>query len=61
MKNSLRALALTVFTLGVAQAQTAPTSPLGSDLSVRANFSWASKNVARGKERSRDEGLFQSQ
>jgi hypothetical protein len=61
MKNSLRALALTVFTLGVAQAQTAPTSPLGSDLSVRANFTWASKNVARGKERSSDEGLFQSQ
>ena len=61
MKNSLRALALTVFTLGVAQAQTSPSSPLGSDLSVRANFSWASKNVARGKERSSDEGLFQSQ
>lgn len=61
MKNSLRALALTVFTLGVAQAQNTPSSPLGSDLSVRANFSWASKNVARGKERSSDEGLFQSQ
>jgi len=61
MKNSLRALALTVFSLGVAQAQTAPSSPLGSDLSVRANFSWASKNVARGKERSSDEGHFQSQ
>ena len=61
MKNSLRALALTVFTLGVAQAQTAPSSPLGSDLSVRANFSWASKNVARGKERSSEDGLFQSQ
>ncbi len=61
MKNSLRALALTVFTLGVAQAQTAPSSPLGSDLSVRANFTWASKNVSRGKERSSDEGHFQSQ
>ena len=61
MKNSLRALALTVFTLSIAQAQTAPSSPLGSDLSVRANLSWASKNIARGKERSSDEGLFQSQ
>jgi hypothetical protein len=61
MKHSLRALALTVFTLGVAQAQTAPSSPLGSDLSVRTSFSWASKNVARGRERSSDEGLFQSQ
>lgn len=61
MKNSLRALALTVFTMGVAQAQNTPSSPLGSDLSVRANFSWASKNVARGKERSSEEGLFQSQ
>ncbi len=61
MKNSLRALALTVFTMGVAQAQNTPSSPLGSDLSVRANFSWASKNVARGKERSSEEGLFQCQ
>jgi hypothetical protein len=61
MKNSLRALALTVFSLGVAQAQTTPSSPLGSDLSVRANFTWASKNVSRGKERSSDEGHFQSQ
>ncbi len=61
MKNSLRALALTAFTMGVAQAQNPPSSPLGSDLSVRANFSWASKNVARGKERSSEEGLFQSQ
>ena len=61
MKNSLRALALTVFTLGVAQAQTTPSSPLGSDLSVRANFSWALKNVARGKERSSEDGLSQSQ
>lgn len=61
MKNSLRALALTVFSLGVVQAETPANSPLGSDLSVRANFSWASKNVARGKERSSDEGHFQSQ
>ena len=61
MKNTLRTLALTVFSLGVAQAQTASNSPLGSDLSVRAHFTWASKNVARGKERSSDDGLFQSQ
>jgi len=61
MKNSLRALALTVFSLGVAQADTTSNSPLGSDLSVRANFSWASKNIARGKERSSEEGHFQSQ
>ena len=61
MKNSLRALALIVFSLGVAQAQTTPSSPLGSDLSVRTNFSWASMNVARGKERSSNDGLFQSQ
>jgi hypothetical protein len=61
MKNTLHALALTVFSLGVAQAQTTTTSPLGSDLSVRANFSWASKNVARGKERSSDDGQFQTQ
>lgn len=61
MKNTLRALALTVFSLGVAQAQTTSNSPWGSDLSVRANFTWASKDVARGKERSSDEGNFQSQ
>lgn len=61
MKSTLRALALTVFSWGVAQAQTAPHSPLGSDLSVRTNFTWASKNIARGKERSSQDGLFQSQ
>lgn len=61
MKTSLRTLALTVFSLGVVQAETTANSPLGSDLSVRANFSWASMNVARGKERSSDEGHFQSQ
>ena len=61
MKTSLRALALTVFSLSVVQAETTSNSPLGSDLSVRANFSWASKNVARGKERSSEEGHFQSQ
>jgi hypothetical protein len=61
MKNSLRALALTVFSLGAVQAQTTSNNSLASDLSVRANFSWASMNVARGKERSSDEGLFQSQ
>jgi len=61
MKNSLRALALTVFSLGVAQAQTSSNNLWGSDLSVRTNFTWASKDVARGKERSSDEGHFQSQ
>jgi hypothetical protein len=61
MKNTLHALALTVFSLGVAQAQTTSNNLWGSDLSVRANFTWASKNVARGKERTSDEGHFQSQ
>lgn len=65
MKHSLNALALAVFSMGIAQAQTAPSSapaPVAiADLSARASFSWSSKNVARGKERSSDDGLLQSQ
>jgi hypothetical protein len=64
MKHSLHALALAVFSMGIAQAQTAAPAPAPvavADLSARASFSWSSKNVARGKERSSDEGLLQSQ
>ncbi len=65
MKHSLHALALAVFSMGVAQAQSAaPAAPAPiavADLAARASFSWSSKNVARGKERSSEEGLLQSQ
>ncbi len=65
MKHSLHALALAVFSMGIAQAQSAaPAAPAPvavADLSARASFSWSSKNVARGKERSSEEGLLQSQ
>jgi hypothetical protein len=65
MKHSLHALALAVFSIGVAQAQSAaPAAPapiMVADLSARASFSWSSKNVARGKERSSSDGLLQSQ
>jgi len=65
MKYSLQALALAVFSMGIAQAQSAvpaaPTPVVIPDLAARANFSWSSKNVARGKERSSDDGLLQSQ
>ena len=67
MKHSLHALALAVFSMGIAQAQSAapaaaaPAPVAVADLSARASFSWSSKNVARGKERSSEEGLLQSQ
>ena len=65
MKHSLHALALAVFSMGIAQAQSAaPAAPAPiavADLSARASFSWSSKNVARGKERSSEEGLLQAQ
>ncbi|MEY4034060.1 MAG: hypothetical protein RL492_1254 [Verrucomicrobiota bacterium] len=62
MKNTLTALALAVFTAGIAHAQTAP-APVAvptSDISVSGRFSWDAKNVFRGKERSNSDGLIQS-
>ncbi len=64
MKNTLTALALAVFTAGIAHAQTAP-APVAvavptSDISVSGRFSWEAKNVFRGKERSSTDGLIQS-
>jgi len=64
MKNTLTALALAVFTAGLAHAQTAP-APVAvatptSDISVSGRFSWEAKNVFRGKERSSTDGLIQS-
>lgn len=65
MKHSFHALALAVFSMGIAQAQSAaPAAPAPvaiPDLAARASFSWSSKNVARGKVRSSDDGLLQSQ
>lgn len=62
MKNTLTALALAVFTAGIAHAQTAPTPVVvpSSDISVSGRFSWEAKNVFRGKERSSTDGLIQS-
>jgi hypothetical protein len=62
MKNTLTALALAVFTAGIAHAQTAPTAIAvpSSDISVSGRFSWEAKNVFRGKERSSTDGLIQS-
>jgi len=62
MKNTLTALALAVFTAGIAHAQTAPTPVVvpTSDISVSGRFSWEAKNVFRGKERSSTDGLIQS-
>ncbi len=64
MKNTLTALALAVFTAGLAHAQTAPASGAvavpTSDISVSGRFSWEAKNVFRGKERSSTDGLIQS-
>jgi hypothetical protein len=63
MKNTLTALALAVFTAGIAHAQTAPTPVVAaptSDISVSGRFSWEAKNVFRGKERSSTAGLIQS-
>lgn len=63
MKNTLTALALAVFTAGLAHAQTAPTPVVAvptSDISVSGRFSWEAKNVFRGKERSSTDGLIQS-
>ena len=64
MKNTITALALAVFTAGIAHAQTAP-APVAvavpsSDISVSGRFSWEAKNVVRGKERSSTDGLIQS-
>lgn len=65
MKNTLTALALAVFTAGIAQAQTAATTtdtkkvPV-ADLSVSGKFVWTGKNVYLGKERSANDGLIQS-
>ena len=64
MKNTITALALAVFTAGIAHAQTAP-APVAvavpsSDISVSGRFSWEAKNVFRGKERSSTDGLIQS-
>jgi len=62
MKNTLTALALAVFTAGIAHAQAAPTTVVvpSSDISVSGRFSWDAKNVFRGKERSSTDGLIQS-
>ena len=63
MKNTLTALALAVFTAGLAHAQTAPAPVVAtptSDISVSGRFSWEAKNVFRGKERSSTDGLIQS-
>ncbi len=64
MKNTLTALALAVFTSGIAHAQTAPYPVVvavpSSDISVSGRFSWEAKNVFRGKERSSADGLIQS-
>jgi hypothetical protein len=64
MKNTITALALAVFTAGIAHAQTAP-APVAvavpsSDISVSGRFSGEAKNVFRGKERSSADGLIQS-
>ncbi len=66
MKNTLTALALAVFTAGIAQAQTAAgasasiTKTPVADLSVSGKFAWAGKNVYLGKQRSDEAGLIQS-
>lgn len=62
MKNTLTALALAVFTAGIAHAQTSATTTVvpSSDISVSGHFSWEAKNVFRGKERSSTDGLIQS-
>lgn len=63
MKNTLTALALAVFTAGLAQAQSSPTGTTmtaASDLSVSGLFVWSGKNVYLGKERSSNDGLLQT-
>ncbi len=61
-KSAITALALAV--CGGASGQEAvkqiDSAQLAKDLSVRADISWQSKNVFRGKERSDVDGLFQT-
>jgi hypothetical protein len=61
MKHTLSALALASLTAGAfAQSAPAPVAATASDLAVRGGISWSGKNVFRGKQRSGDEGLIQS-
>lgn len=61
MKHTLSALALASLTAGAfAQSAPAPVAATASDLAVRGGISWSGKNVFRGKERSADLGLIQS-
>jgi hypothetical protein len=61
MKHSLSVLALASLTAGAfAQSAPAPVAATASDLAVRGGISWSGKNVFRGKERSSDLGLIQS-
>ena len=61
MKHTLSALALASLSAGAfAQSAPAPVAATASDLAVRGGISWSGKNVFRGKERSSDIGLIQS-
>ena len=61
MKHTLSALALASLAAGAfAQSAPAPVAATASDLAVRGGLSWSGKNVFRGKQRSGDEGLIQS-
>ncbi len=61
MKHAFTALALASLTAGAfAQSAPAPVAATASDLAVRGGISWSGKNVFRGKQRSGDEGLIQS-
>jgi hypothetical protein len=61
MKHTLTVLALASLTAGAfAQSAPAPVAATASDLAVRGGISWSGKNVFRGKERSSDTGLIQS-
>lgn len=61
MKHTLSALALASLTAGAfAQSAPAPVAATASDLAVRGGISWSGKNVFRGKERSANDGLIQS-
>ena len=61
-KPAITALALAVCggASGQEAAKTLDSAQFAKDLSVRADISWQAKNVFRGKERSDQDGLFQT-
>lgn len=61
MKKTLVALALAFLGSGASAQNAAPAAAsLPSDLSLRGEFAWNGRNVFRGKERSKTDGLVQT-